>query len=173
MLYNPTRGTSIARSIQRLSRPHPSFHTDRRSFVLVHSRAFGITMSNRGENRSYSVSRSCLELWFDTRLMRYFRIDRKQSSCSTLVNLTLLRESRTCYTVLDGSTHGSLYCSIEALRKSGGKLNQYAIPDMIEYLRRIGYRVSLPFSVHIPILHLEFSSRVSLTDWSTNPPLFF
>jgi hypothetical protein len=34
--------------------------------------------------------------------------------------------------------------SIEAIRKSGGKLNQYAIPEMIEYLRRIGYRVSLP-----------------------------
>jgi len=43
--------------------------------------------------------------------------------------------------------------SIEAIRKSGGKLNQYAIPEMIEYLRRIGYRVSLPI---YPPLILKF-----------------
>jgi hypothetical protein len=43
--------------------------------------------------------------------------------------------------------------SIEAIRKSGGKLNQYAIPEMIEYLRRIGYRVSLPI---YPPLILRF-----------------
>ena len=35
-----------------------------------------------------------------------------------------------------------MFGRIEAIRKSGGKLNQYAIPEMIEYLRRIGYRVS-------------------------------
>ena len=47
----------------------------------------------------------------------------------------------------------SILGSIEAIRKSGGKLNQYAIPEMIEYLRRIGYRVSLPI---YPPLILKF-----------------
>lgn len=28
---------------------------------------------------------------------------------------------------------------IEAIRKSGGRLNEYAIPEMIDYLKRIGY----------------------------------
>ena len=31
---------------------------------------------------------------------------------------------------------------IEAIRKSGGKLNDFAIPEMIEYLERIGWKQS-------------------------------
>ena len=31
---------------------------------------------------------------------------------------------------------------IEAIRKSGGKLNDFAIPEMVEYLERIGWKVS-------------------------------
>jgi len=45
--------------------------------------------------------------------------------------------------------------SIEAIRKSGGKLNQYAIPEMIEYLRRIGYRVSRCAVHKLPLLPLQ------------------
>lgn len=30
--------------------------------------------------------------------------------------------------------------TIEAIRKSGGKMNQYSIPEMNEYLRRLGYK---------------------------------
>lgn len=30
---------------------------------------------------------------------------------------------------------------IEAIRKSGGKLNDFAVPEMIEYLERIGWKV--------------------------------
>jgi hypothetical protein len=32
-------------------------------------------------------------------------------------------------------------CRIEAIRKSGGRLNEFAIPEMVDYLRRIGYQV--------------------------------
>ena len=32
--------------------------------------------------------------------------------------------------------------SIEAIRKSGGRLNDFAIPEMHDYLRRIGYEPS-------------------------------
>jgi len=32
---------------------------------------------------------------------------------------------------------------IEAIRRSGGKLNDFAIPEMVEYLQRIGWKVSL------------------------------
>jgi folylpolyglutamate synthase len=32
---------------------------------------------------------------------------------------------------------------IEAIRKSGGKLNDFAIPEMVEYLERIGWKVRL------------------------------
>lgn len=35
-----------------------------------------------------------------------------------------------------------LTCSIEAIRKSGGRLNEWAIKEMVDYLRRIGYKVS-------------------------------
>ena len=31
--------------------------------------------------------------------------------------------------------------SIEAIRKSGGRLGEVGIPEMIDYLRRIGYKV--------------------------------
>lgn len=31
--------------------------------------------------------------------------------------------------------------TLEAVRASGGKSNQAAIPEMLEYLERIGYRV--------------------------------
>lgn len=30
---------------------------------------------------------------------------------------------------------------IEAIRRSGGKLNDFAIPEMVEYLERIGWKV--------------------------------
>ena len=32
---------------------------------------------------------------------------------------------------------------IEAIRKSGGRLNEMGIPEMHDYLRRIGYKVGL------------------------------
>lgn len=31
---------------------------------------------------------------------------------------------------------------IEAIRRSGGKLNDFAIPEMVEYLERVGWKVS-------------------------------
>ena len=31
--------------------------------------------------------------------------------------------------------------SIEAIRKSGGRLGEVGIPEMIDYLRKIGYKV--------------------------------
>lgn len=34
------------------------------------------------------------------------------------------------------------WSSIEAFRKSGGRLTEYAIAEMHDYLRRIGYKVS-------------------------------
>jgi folylpolyglutamate synthase len=33
-----------------------------------------------------------------------------------------------------------LLFSIEAIRASGGKMNQHSIPEMNDYLRRIGYK---------------------------------
>lgn len=36
--------------------------------------------------------------------------------------------------------------TIEAVRASGGRLSQFAIPEMVEYLERIGYKVRLGFS---------------------------
>lgn len=30
--------------------------------------------------------------------------------------------------------------SIEAIRKSGGRLNEWAVKEMLDYLRRIGYK---------------------------------
>lgn len=56
MLCNPIRGSSIARSIQRLSRPSQSFKLDNKTFVYLQVRSFCVTMSNSAENRSYSVS---------------------------------------------------------------------------------------------------------------------
>jgi folylpolyglutamate synthase len=36
--------------------------------------------------------------------------------------------------------------TLEAVRASGGRLSQFAIPEMLEYLGRIGYSVKfLPF----------------------------
>lgn len=32
--------------------------------------------------------------------------------------------------------------TLEAVRASGGRLSQFAIPEMLEYLERIGYTVS-------------------------------
>ena len=34
--------------------------------------------------------------------------------------------------------------TLEAVRASGGRLSQFAIPEMVEYLNRIGYSASLP-----------------------------
>ena len=34
--------------------------------------------------------------------------------------------------------------TLEAVRASGGRLSEFAIPEMIEYLERIGYSVSFP-----------------------------
>lgn len=33
--------------------------------------------------------------------------------------------------------------TLEAVRASGGRLSQFAIPEMVEYLNRIGYSASL------------------------------
>lgn len=33
--------------------------------------------------------------------------------------------------------------TLEAIRASGGRLGSFAIPEMLEYLHRIGYSVSL------------------------------
>ena len=33
--------------------------------------------------------------------------------------------------------------TLEAVRASGGRLSEFAIPEMIEYLNRIGYSASL------------------------------
>jgi hypothetical protein len=32
-------------------------------------------------------------------------------------------------------------CRIEAIRKSGGRLTELGIPEMLDYLKRIGYKV--------------------------------
>jgi folylpolyglutamate synthase len=32
--------------------------------------------------------------------------------------------------------------TLEAVRASGGRLSEFAIPEMLEYLERIGYKVS-------------------------------
>lgn len=37
-----------------------------------------------------------------------------------------------------------LICRIEAIRKSGGRLGEVGIPEMIDYLRKIGYKACLP-----------------------------
>lgn len=37
---------------------------------------------------------------------------------------------------------------IEAIRRSGGKLNDFAIPEMVEYLERIGWKVSQAFFMY-------------------------
>ena len=37
--------------------------------------------------------------------------------------------------------------TLEAVRASGGRLSQFAIPEMVEYLGRIGYSASL-----VPVL---------------------
>jgi len=33
--------------------------------------------------------------------------------------------------------------TLEAVRASGGRLSEFAIPEMLEYLERIGYKVSV------------------------------
>ena len=33
--------------------------------------------------------------------------------------------------------------TLEALRNTGGRMNDFALPEMIEYLQRIGYSVRL------------------------------
>jgi hypothetical protein len=38
--------------------------------------------------------------------------------------------------------------TLEAVRASGGRLSKFAIPEMLEYLERIGYAVSLRNSVN-------------------------
>jgi len=43
---------------------------------------------------------------------------------------------------------------LDALRASGGRANQFAIPEMIEYLGRIGYTVRLPCRCHIFCLRI-------------------
>jgi folylpolyglutamate synthase len=37
--------------------------------------------------------------------------------------------------------------TLEALRASGGRASEFAIPEMLEYLHRIGYSVSLGLAV--------------------------
>jgi folylpolyglutamate synthase len=39
--------------------------------------------------------------------------------------------------------------TLEALRASGGRLSDFAIPEMVEYLERIGYSVRAQAS-HLP-----------------------
>ena len=34
--------------------------------------------------------------------------------------------------------------TLEAVRASGGRLSEFAIPEMVEYLQRIGYSASRP-----------------------------
>lgn len=43
-----------------------------------------------------------------------------------------------CVSVIGGAC---LTASIEAIRKSGGRLNEWGIKEMLDYLRRIGYKV--------------------------------
>ncbi len=38
--------------------------------------------------------------------------------------------------------------TLEAVRASGGRLSQFAIPEMVEYLGRIGYSASLFLSCY-------------------------
>ena len=94
MLCTPIRGSFIARSIRRLTRPGPSTQFDRKESFLVAIRHFSVTMSNNAENRSYSVStRIASPDQEKPKLTRCFGLDRKLSSCSILVNRMPLRES--------------------------------------------------------------------------------
>lgn len=43
---------------------------------------------------------------------------------------------------------------LDAVRASGGRLSEFAIPEMLEYLGRIGYQVSLSLDVKL-LLHME------------------
>jgi Folylpolyglutamate synthase len=52
--------------------------------------------------------------------------------------------------------------TLEAVRASGGRMSEFAIPEMVEYLGRIGYTVRAPVSTVFPVF--EFVS--SLTTWT-------
>ena len=39
------------------------------------------------------------------------------------------------------NTLQSNYAIVDAIRKSGGRMNEQAIPEMIEWLRKLGYQV--------------------------------
>jgi folylpolyglutamate synthase len=38
---------------------------------------------------------------------------------------------------------------LDAVRASGGRLSQFAIPEMLEYLERIGYQVRLCLNLQV------------------------
>jgi hypothetical protein len=43
--------------------------------------------------------------------------------------------------------------TLDAVRASGGRLSEFAIPEMIEYLERIGYKVSEATTTATPVLN--------------------
>ena len=53
--------------------------------------------------------------------------------------------------------------TLEAVRASGGRLSEFAIPEMIEYLNRIGYSASRVFVSLIDSIVIVHLSRPTWT----------
>ena len=53
--------------------------------------------------------------------------------------------------------------TLEAVRASGGRLSEFAIPEMIAYLNRIGYSASRVFVSLIDLVVIVYLSRPTWT----------
>ena len=71
-------------------------------------------------------------LIFRTRLPRLFVLPLTQRAMST----RSYRDAVDCLNSLQSNA-----AALEAVRASGGRLSEFAIPEMVEYLERIGYKV--------------------------------
>ena len=71
-------------------------------------------------------------LIFRTRLPRLFVLPLTQCAMST----RSYRDAVDCLNSLQSNA-----AALEAVRASGGRLSEFAIPEMVEYLERIGYKV--------------------------------
>jgi folylpolyglutamate synthase len=51
--------------------------------------------------------------------------------------------------------------TLEAVRASGGRMSEFAIPEMVEYLGRIGYTVRTPVSTSYYRIQVCVCSRTT------------